>query len=257
MNERLLSVIIPCYNEERRVRKTLERLPAALSSVSDSWEIIFVDDQSKDKTAAIISYYIATVASHQKESVEKEEETVIGRSETIFLTHSRVGEKGKGGAVKRGVEMAGGDVILYTDVDLPISPDHIPAFLSALRENHIAIASRFLPESKLIINPSRLRSLVSNLGRAFTNLLLGLRVTDSQCGFKAFRGKAARELFADLRSFGYIFEIEILLRARARGMKIAEIPVACENRPESKINIIADSLSGLFSLIRLAVRRPK
>ena len=224
------SVIIPAYNEERRLPATLKSIAAWFRSQGISFEIIVSDDGSNDRTAAIV---------RQEMKQQPEIRLLFGES-----------NRGKGYAVRRGVLAAGGEFIIFTDSDLSAPISELPKLWDAVRKEgfDIAIGSRGMHESQVLVLQPWYRRLP---GKVFGFLVhgLGLRdFSDTQCGFKLFRREAARKIFLLLKTRGFAFDVEVLLRAGKAGYRVKEVPVVWVNSPESKLVVWRDPLRMLIEL---------
>jgi len=236
-----LSVIIPTYNKEGRIAATLEAVAADLDARSFSSEVVVVDDGSSDATA------------------EEARRALEGREASQVIR--RVENLGKGASVKEGVLAASGEVILFADDDLSTPIGEIEKVLAAMEAGaEVVIGSRALPGSEIRVRQRRPREL---MGKAF-NLLVRLFVLkgyrDTQCGFKAFRRAAARDVFSRLRTAGFGFDVEVLILCRELGLRVAEVPVVwCDARP-SRLKIFKGSwgmFKDLWNIRREARRRRK
>ncbi|MEK9167019.1 MAG: dolichyl-phosphate beta-glucosyltransferase [Patescibacteria group bacterium] len=211
-----LSVIIPAYNEEKRIAKTLEEIREYLKDFDH--ELIVVDDGSSDGTSAF---------SH--------------------LTYKQ--NMGKGYAIKKGVEIANGDLILFIDADNATPIEELTKFLKI--DADIIIGSRYLPESRIERKQSHLRILIGRLGNLIISLLVIKNIKDTQCGFKLFKKTVAKELFSELQTYRFGFDIEILARAQKKHMKIVEVPVTWLHNNNSRVRPIRDALKTLLDLIKI------
>lgn len=217
-----LSLILPVFNESRRLKTGLTQAIDYLNRQNYSWEIIVVDDGSTDDSTQDIS--------------------------NLYLIHT-TRNFGKGHAVRLGVTAATGDYIVFSDIDFSVSIDHLPQFLAALKSIDIAIASRRLPHSRIAQHQPLLRE---SLGRGFTalsNFILGLDHSDLTCGFKAFRSQVAKDLFSRQKLNGWAFDSEILFLAQKSGYTVTEIPVSWHNHPLTKVNLVKDIANSFWSLI--------
>lgn len=159
---------------------------------------------------------------------------------------------GKGASVKRGMLAADGKYILFSDADLSTPIEELSRLLAELERGcQIAIASRALPGA--IIEP-RQHPLRETMGKVFSLVVqtaLFRGIPDTQCGFKAFVAEVARELVEEQRLSGFAFDVELLLLARKRGYRIAQVPVRWRNSPSSRVRLVADSTRMFFSILRL------
>lgn len=227
------TIVIAAYNEEERLPGSLEKIRAYLAAEGAAAEVIVVDDGSSDKTAELT----------------REAARWMPQLRLISYPENR----GKGYALRKGVDSSRGDLVLLTDADLstPI------AELETLKEHllrqtcQIAIGSRALPSSSIVrAQPAWRRG----MGRFFNRMVRLLVIdgfNDTQCGFKLFSGEAARTLFGKARIDRFAFDVEILSLARKHGYRIAEVPVRWENSPASKVNPALDSLQMLGDLVRI------
>ncbi len=234
-----LSIIIPAYNESRRLPKTLETIrtylsQCRLSPLKDRFaEVIVVDDGSTDGTPSVASSF---------------------HDQFPYLrVFSYRPNRGKGHAVKTGMLAAKGQYLLFTDADLSTPVGEVEKLLSAVTSGPFAIAigSRALPGSELIVRQPVLREW---MGRAFNlavQLLALPGIWDSQCGFKLFSRDAAHRVFSLQRLNGFAFDVEVLFIARRLGFKIAEVPVVWRNDPETKVRAFRDGIRMLADVLRI------
>ncbi len=212
-----LSVVIPAYNEERRVPKTLEEIDKYLSKQNYNYEIIVVNDGSKDKTAEVV----------------KEKVFVMRNLKLIDNKENR----GKGYVVRQGLLEAKGEYRVFTDADNSTSIDQVEKMRSCFKEGYdIVIGSRDI-EGAILDPPQPLsRRLLGEVFGFLTNLIVGTwGIKDSQCGFKGFTKKAVESIFPRCKIHRFAFDPEILIIGKKLGYKIKEIPVYWKNDPESKV----------------------
>ncbi len=198
-----LSVIIPAYNEEARLPDALDEVTAYLDAHYPDAELIIASDGSTDDT----------------ESITREFAGKSPRVRLLSLPH-----QGKGHAVRRGMLEARGAVRLFMDVDLAVPVETITPFVEATQNADVVIGSRSMVGAERSGEPLS-RRLGGRVVGGATRLILGLSVTDTQCGFKAFRAEAAELLFGAQRVNGFAFDAEILYLARRWGMRVVEMPV--------------------------------
>lgn len=205
-----LSVIIPAFNEVQKIVFDIESVISFFSESGLKGELIVVDDGSTDGTA---------------EAAES-----VRHSTSIGIQVLRLGKNmGKGFAVKKGVLVTSGDVVLFADSGTCVPYSDALPVLERIRsgEVDVAIASRMLKETVIVKNRPLKRRILSRLFHLAAVWVAGLPswITDSQCGFKLYRGELARKLFEKLETPGYMFELEILLRAIRAGFKVEEFAV--------------------------------
>jgi dolichyl-phosphate beta-glucosyltransferase len=232
-----LSVVIPAYNEAGIIGDTVARVAAYLEA-SGRHELIVVDDGSRDATASVVQAF--------------------AEEHPCVRLVSNQGNRGKGYAIRNGVLHARGEYVLYTDADLVYPIEGIAPFLAALRAGaDAAIGSRSHAGTLFALHPRHFsyiyqRYLVGRAYIAIVNRLLRLGVTDTQCGFKAFRGEVARDVFARLRLDDFAFDVEALYVARQRGYRVVELPVYFLYLGEqSSVELARDSVRMLRDLWRI------
>ena len=218
-----LSIVVPAYNEELRLPPTLARLHQYLASQPLRWEIVVVDDGSRDATCAVVEDTMATIPG-------------------LRLVRQWP-NRGKGAAVRAGMLAARGQIRVMCDADGSMPPDQLPRLLAPILacEADIAIGSRYAPGARATEKQPAYRVLWSRLCNAAIQRSLVPGVRDTQCGFKAFTAEAARALFAVGRIDGWAFDLEILALARRRGFAIAEVGVVWTDDRRSRVNPVKDA----------------
>ncbi len=212
-----LSVIIPAYNEERRLPRTLREINKYLSQQSYDSEIIVVNGGSTDRTPDVVR-------------------EMMGEIRNLKLIEQK--GKGKGDAVKQGMLEGKGDYRLFTDADNSTSIDQIEKMWPWFEKGYdVVIGSRDIKGAVLDPPQPWWRRII--LGKSFrflTHLICGTwEILDSQCGFKMFSKKAAEDIFSKIEILGFAFDVEVLVIAKKLGYKIKEIPVYWRNDPGSKV----------------------
>ena len=206
-----LSVVIPAFNEARRLPSTLAAWRSYLEPQPFGWELVVVDDGSSDATIAV---------------------AVGPGTQVVRLFPNR----GKGCAVKAGVLAATGEVIAYVDADLNIAPTHLSAALERLESGaDLVVGQRDLAEYASAEGPLRL--LAGGLVQLTRRALVMSAIRDTQCGFKVFRRELARAVFEQTRVCSFAFDIEVLFVARRLGARIVELPVSTTYRAESTYSV--------------------
>jgi glycosyltransferase involved in cell wall biosynthesis len=226
-----LSVVIPAYEEASRIGTTLHALCAA--TAEQHVEVIVVDDGSSDDTAAIAT---ANLEGHRGGSVLR-----LGSN------------RGKGAAVKAGVLTSTGDVVLYMDADLATDLTALPVFLAALADADVVSGSRTLPDA-VVRNGTRDRAAMAWVFNHLVRTLTGIDSHDTQCGFKMFRGDAARRIFALAKCERFAFDVEVLVLARRLGLRVVERPVVWTAVEGSSVRRGIDSLRAGADVVRIAAR---
>ena len=218
MQKVFLSVIIPAYNEEKRIPQTLLVIDKYLSVQKYSCEILVVDSGSSDKTAFVVN------------NLTK----LIKNLRLINLPENR----GKGWAVTQGMLASSGKYRLFTDADNSTSIEHFSKMQPFLEQGYdIVIGSRALRESVIAVPQSLFKRLLGKAGNLFIQLVAVWGIWDTQCGFKVFEEKAANDIFSRLTIPGWGFDVETLAIARLRGYKIKEMPVRWVNDPLSHVTV--------------------
>lgn len=223
-----LSLIVPMYNEASIIEDSARTFSDYLSAKYDSYELLFVDDGSRDDCAA--------------------------RVEALQLPNTRVirytPNQGKGNAVRTGMLAAQGEIRMFLDADVAYGTEVIERAVAMFAEHpdrDLVIGSRPLhPEG--YAGYTFLRKLASETYIKVLNLVGGFRLSDSQCGCKAYRGKAAEEIFSRTETKGFAFDFETILWAQKLGYGIVEMPVKIINHRESKVNVLRDTFRMLSEL---------
>ena len=223
-----LSIVIPAYNEERRLPETLAVVSDYLNRLPNTWEIIVADDGSEDRTAAIVEDFARRDA----------------RLRLLTLPH-----RGKGSAVKHGMLAAAGEYRFLCDADLSMPIEFLEQLLPPRAPaTDIVIGSREAPGARRIGEPRR-RRLMGRVFNAMTRLLAVPGIADTQCGFKVLRAETAQALFPKQTLDGFAFDAEILFLARRYGFSIAERGIEWHYRAESKVRPFRDSWRTLYDLL--------
>lgn len=227
----LLSVVLPAYNEEKRILPTLQAIEQTLREDATPFEILVVDDGSTDATADRISS--------------------LGKSVRLLRQPEN---RGKGKAVKRGVLAAEGDPILFCDADGATPFPEYRKLAQALAQAEVAIGSRSKRGAKILTRQPLQRELMGKLFNLAVQALFLPGIWDTQCGFKMFQRKAALAIFPHLQTSRFAFDVEVLAIAKKLGLKIAEVPVCWEDRAGSTVHPLRDGLQMLQDLIVLRRR---
>ena len=231
-----LSLIIPAFNEEARIEKSLDRIVGFLQSQPYASEIIVIDDGSQDRTV---------------EAVRER----YGRYAGITV-YPQARHVGKGGCVKQGMLLGAGEYLFFSDADLSVPIETLPRFLAYLETRwDVTIGTRQHPDAVIEVRQPFYREF---LGRTFTKLsngILGLQVSDCTCGFKGFRREVARHLFSLQRLNDWSFDAEILYLARLHKYQVLEIPVTWRNDQKTKVRLLRDIVMSLLGLVKIRLYR--
>lgn len=227
--------MIPCFNEEQRLPRTVEQIERYLDQKRVPYELILVDDGSADGTRQIMD---AAAERHRAVRVEA-------------LPRNR----GKGRALAVGVAASRGNAILVTDADLSTPIEEIDKLQAALDGGAgVAIASRALKGSRVEVSQPVYRVLMGKGFNLIVQAVLLPGIWDTQCGFKLFRADVARDVFEHLSTDGFGYDPEVLYRARKRGVRIAEVPVVWRNSAPTKVSPVRSSLDMLRHVLRVRFR---
>lgn len=228
-----LSVIVPCFNEEARLGATLERVVGYLDRRRKPYEILVVDDGSRDATA----------------SVAKK----LGHEHLRVLEHGE--NRGKGAAVRTGVHASRGEWVLITDADLSTPIEDLERLERRTSEAEVVLGSRAVAESEIVRHQPLYREL---MGKTFNLIIRSLGLVglhDTQCGFKLFRGAVAREIFERTEVDHFAFDVEVVWLAQKAGHRVVEEGVTWEDSPNSRVSPIGDSWRMLVDVIKIRFRR--
>lgn len=226
-----LSIIVPCYNEEKRFNAGFEHFQSFIRRSRFDCELILVNDGSKDNTLKLMK-------------------SQLDKSKTIKIA-SYTKNKGKGFAISKGVEIARGEIILFSDIDHSVDVSTVNSFFKYFSNADVVIGSRRLKNSKLLKRQKPLREL---LGKGFTllvKILIDWQIKDATCGFKAFKKQAAKKLFKKISIYNWAFDAEILFLCKKYKIKVAQAPVEWSDVKGSKVSITKDIASSLKGLLQV------
>ena len=225
-----LSVVIPAYNEGGRIADTLGRAIDYLGTQGYTWDILVVDDGSTDDTAQVVG-------------------EISGSDSPIKLLS--IAHGGKGWAVRHGMLQAKGEFRFLCDADLSMPIEQVKRFLPPAQEEFdIAIGSRELPGARRIGEPSR-RHLMGRVFNRLVRLAVLPGISDTQCGFKCFRGSIVEGLFGSQKLSGFAFDVEVLYLARRQRLSIVEVPIDWHYRSLSRVRPFRDSLSMALDITKI------
>lgn len=230
-----LSIVIPAYNEEKRIGLGLSKIHSFLNTRKFEHEIIVSDDGSSDNT----------VLEVQKSALFKEGKVRI-------ITSDR--NKGKGAAVREGILNSYGEYVLFTDADLSTPIEELDVFFDYIKDGYdVVIGSRVADGSRVKIHQPWYRERMGKIFNFFVKIILFSEFNDTQCGFKLLRGDLARCLAKDMKIDGFCFDAELLYLAKRAHSKIAEVGISWENSIESKVRLIKSSLGMFIDLFKIRV----
>ncbi|MBU0571730.1 MAG: glycosyltransferase family 2 protein [Candidatus Omnitrophica bacterium] len=228
----LLSVVIPAYNEEKYISSTLDEISGYLKNREFNAEVILVDDGSRDRTVEIAM-------------------SMLDKFRDLKIIESSP-NRGKGYVVKRGMLKARGDIILFMDADNATSIKELDNFLPVFDAGYDAvIASRRMKGSVVEVSESPLRILLGQTYILLSRIILGSKVRDFNCGFKAYRRDPAKKIFSLQKMDDWSFDTEIIFLIDKFGMKIKEMPVRWEHKDTSKVKPLQAGIESFLSLIKI------
>ncbi len=228
-----LSIVIPAFNEERRLPRSLDQVLAYLNTHKHSTEIVVVDDGSSDGTAKIAA-----------EFARKFPQVRLVRNP---------GNRGKGFSIRHGVRESRGEWVLFSDADLSAPIEEMEKLFQAIEQEkaHVAIGSRAMDRSLIGVHQSWFRENAGRLFNLLMRLIVGLPFWDTQCGFKLFRRDAAEQAFGKGIIDGFGFDVEVLFIAQSGGHKIVEVPVRWNHADGTKLSLFGDSVKMFTDLLRV------
>jgi dolichyl-phosphate beta-glucosyltransferase len=231
-----LSIIIPAYEEERKIARDVREAAAFLSSLGAPGEVIVSDDGSADGTV-------------------RAARAVVAPPDVRCTVLAATAHRGKGAAVRDGILASSGEFVMFADSGMTVPYANALRGLHLLQESgcDIAHGSRELPGSVIIRDRDSDRRLISSSFRRVAALWLGIprSLTDTQCGFKLYRGETARRLYSSCETEGFLFDIEIILRALREGLTIREFPVEWSCDRDSRLGVRRNAGEIIRDLIRL------
>ncbi|MCU1314169.1 MAG: glycosyl transferase, group 2 family [Acidobacteriaceae bacterium] len=224
------SIIIPAYNEAARIEGALRSVTECIRERGWDAELLVVDDGSTDDTAAIVEHW---ERSHPEVKLIRNERN-----------------RGKGYSVRHGMLRASGDVVMFTDADMSSPIEEAERLFAAIAGGaDVAIGSRWLTGKRIVHKQPLYRRFFGRCFNALTRTIMRLPFADTQCGFKAFRSKAASMVFGLQRIERWGFDPEILFIALRRGLRVTEVPVTWGHDERSRISYLRDGVQMLAELV--------
>lgn len=226
----LLSIIIPAYNEEKRLPTSLSQVAEFAEAQDYPVEVIVVDNNSSDATPQIAGQFA---------------------SEHDYARSLHEPRQGKGAAVRAGMLAARGEYLLYCDADFSMPVEEISKFMPpALDGYDIAIASREIPGSRRVGEPEY-RHLMGRVYNFIVRVMAIPRIQDTQCGFKSFRREVAHTIFPLQTIDGWGFDVEMLFAALQHGYRLVEVPITWYYMPQSRVNPLRDSVNMFLEVLKV------
>lgn len=227
-----ISIIIPAYNEELRLQKSLEKIYSFFHNTDFKYEVIVISDGSTDKTVK---------AARDKKHL----------FENMYIIEKQF-NRGKGHAVKLGMLKAKGDYVCFTDADLSTPISDINKLVNKLKDGHdIVIGSRKIVGDREVLKQKWYRRIMGDIFNKIICNFITSDFKDTQCGFKIFTKEASEKIANELFTSGFGFDVELLLLARIFNFKVAEIPVNWSDDQDSRVSPIKDSLKMLREVLRI------
>lgn len=227
-----LSIVIPAFNEQARLPDTLRRIREYVAGKAFRAEVVVVDDGSRDATAEV-------------------SEAEARRWPAVRVIRNP-GNRGKGYSVRNGMLHARGQIVLFTDADLSAPIEEADRLLEAIEAGaDVAMGSRALRRELIGVHQSRFRETAGQIFNLLVRILTGLRFHDTQCGFKAYRLQAARDIACRQRIEGWGFDVEHLYLARKLGYRAAEVAVRWDHSEGTKVSMMRDSVRMFTDLVRI------
>jgi glycosyltransferase involved in cell wall biosynthesis len=233
MPDPYLTIVVPAYNEARRIGPSLEAITTWAGASTRAVEVIVVDDGSSDGTAQVAR---AALGGYPAASI---------------LSNGT--NRGKGYSIRRGVLAARGQVVLVSDADLSTPIEEADLLMSRLTPmgRGIVIGSRALSDSRVEVHQNPMRELMGKVFNRVVRLLTGLPFHDTQCGFKLMTRGEVAPIFEKARIDGFSYDVELLYVAVRRGIPVAEVGVTWRNAPGSKVGMLSDPLRMLRDVWRV------
>ncbi len=232
--EKSISIVIPAYNEAERIGPAIKTISDYFSSKAKSFEILVVNDGSKDTTNHVVLDWAK-------------------RIQGVKLLDSSINQ-GKGASVKKGIIHASNALILLTDADLSTPIEEFEKLFPWIQNGYdIVIGSRGMKESEIILRQPWYRQIMGKTFNILVRTLIINNFRDTQCGFKLFKHEVAREIFEASKINGFAFDVEILFIAKKMGYKTMEVPVRWIDSPRSKVNLVRDPFKMFLDLLKIKI----
>jgi dolichyl-phosphate beta-glucosyltransferase len=230
--EMKISVVIPAFNEARRILPSLEQIFSYMEAHHADHEVLVVDDGSTDGT------------------LQRVQRRFRNQPRLRLLSYGR--NRGKGYAVRYGVEQAHGEVVLFSDADLSTPVQELDNLLPALLRGYdLVLGTRAHPESDVRVRQPAYRESAGKFFNSLVRTLLGYEFQDTQCGFKLLRRETLLPILRRQRINRFAFDVELLYLAQQAGLRITDVPVVWMNSPESKVRLWRDPIGMFIDLLRV------
>lgn len=229
-----ISVVVPCFNEEKTIHHNLKNIFDYLKNHFREFELVAVNDGSTDKTFEKLKEF---------------------QKDFAIRIISNNPNEGKGKAVRRGILESRFEIVMFLDADLGIPIKELGGFLKELDKGFdLVIASRFVPGLKILKPVVWHRRIMEKIFRLLRIMIINIwNIKDTQCGFKVFRREAAMKIFPRLTVKRFAFDAELIYVANKYKLKIKELPISLQNPPDSHVRLVRDPLNMTWDLLRIRV----
>ena len=228
----MISILIPAYNEEKRIKPFLKELKAFLKTFKKPYEVLLVNDGSTDKTVDVVkSYSIPNLR---------------------IVSHER--NRGKGAAIKTGLLKARGEKIMFMDADGSIPAKEIEKMDKLLDHHHFATGSRIIKGSKITCKQPIHRIIAGRVFNQIVNWMFDVGTKDTLCGFKGVRKDLGKKLAKKMISTGWEFDVELLARTKKMGYDIGVFPIEWHDVRGSRLSVLRDPIKMFFGLLKLRTK---
>jgi glycosyltransferase involved in cell wall biosynthesis len=232
----LVSIVLPAFDEELGIERAIAAVCNHLEPRVESFEVVVVDDGSRDRTAQRV-------------------QSVSAKDRRVRLLRSDRNH-GKGHAVRQGILASRGDVVAFLDVDLSTPIQMLDRVWPILDGGaHVVVGSRRMPGARIEVHQPWIREHLGDVFRRTTRVLLGIPLSDLTCGFKVFRGREGRALFERVTLWDWTFDVEVLVAAIEAGLVVRDVPVIWRDDRDTKVRLARDLPRVMSGLARLFVRK--
>lgn len=238
----LISIVVPAYNEQRRLPLAIRDIRSFMTALKVPYELIVVIEKSSDDSVRM--------------ALEAAKQENLSPDPAVHIIANSV-HKGKGYAVQTGMRRARGQYVFFMDADLSTPLSEILSFLgvfSSEPQTDIIIGSRALDRKKVLQRQSLAREYLGRFFNILVQWFFPLEISDTQCGFKAFRHHVVEPIFAKQKTTGFAFDVEILWIAKSLGYSVKSLPVLWRNSKASRVRILLDPLAMFFDLLLIRLR---
>ncbi len=233
MGRRKVSVVIPAYNEEKRIGNTIETYLGFFQNT----ELFIAMDGCKDRTLYIVEEFVKN-----------------GNKNNNSVSYIHFDKRlGKGMGLLRAIEHTKGDILVITDADESTPPSEISKLVNSLDGCDCVIGSRWLPESKVLVKQSIQRRIASRVFNFLVRTMFGIPFKDTQCGAKVLRKDAIKSVVGDMSTFNFAFDVDLLWQLHKKGYTIKEIPITWHDKNNSSLKLFNASLAMFFAIVRLRI----